>query len=787
MSLGLFLASVVFGATENNILNLAHGKVSVLCPAPNYRLCSDPCDKFQLTDGNKKGSDWGKKSTVGWIGSDSIPNIEIDLEEYSYIREINIYTIGGGVAGVDYPDYIVALVSPDGKEYTFAGLVDSSDYIVPGIAKKKQPLTLTIKNINYQARYVRLICQISCQFLFIDEIEVMGEKDTRKLLNRRFGNISNIQAIKLGQRYVEIKRQARNLLDSIEKFGEKFNTKFLLETEANIKELLVILKETANNINDSQLEQFENGLGLIKAKIYRTYYGEEVVLLPAVPDKILNKSDLLLEKNLQWNKDLEVIMWQDEFEPAAINIINGSSVSKRVSVQLESVVNSEEKEITALDNFIVRRALYVYGKKIGEIADALIIQNDYPFLITPGLTSQIWLNIKSSELKPDNYIIYFRIITTDIDSNISNINKIKISLKILPLKLQNKGDVFVRTNPLLFTSSITKNFINEAIEDLKSHYENMAFIYNKAILFPSRIKADGQTEGGFDFSKLDYALSKYTYAKKYIFFLGYKEGRKNASQFGEWMSDSWRVKYSFWLRALVEHLKERKIDYKDFYLFGFDETLCNSFYEWVQFVKRIDPNIQIYANSFGQGPKDFEKFRDLIDVWNLPGRICEEKPDWLAKIQSYKTQIWTGITDYPGKANLPYNYYRMIFWKAFKRSQKGVAVWAYVDNDCNDWDDTLTTIGYYGMVYGSNDNIVNNSEKIIPSRRWEIWRQGVEDYLYLLELKNKIDILAESGQKDQASEYSKKLNSLVSDVLQNQNDYEKVYCARKTISEILMK
>ena len=49
-------------------------------------------------------------------------------------------------------------------------------------------------------------------------------------------------------------------------------------------------------------------------------------------------------------------------------------------------------------------------------------------------------------------------------------------------------------------------------------------------------------------------------------------------------------------------------------------------------------------------------------------------------------------------------------------------------------------MGSYGVVYDSaNAPIDTHGEMIVPSRRWEVWREGVEDYQYLITLQNQIE------------------------------------------------
>lgn len=77
-------------------VNLALNKSYTISPKPNYNLCTDAFDDVQLTDGKRYGSDWFSKSTVGWSGMATAPEITIDLEKKSAIDQVRVYSIGGG-------------------------------------------------------------------------------------------------------------------------------------------------------------------------------------------------------------------------------------------------------------------------------------------------------------------------------------------------------------------------------------------------------------------------------------------------------------------------------------------------------------------------------------------------------------------------------------------------------------------------------------------------------------------------------------------------------------------
>ena len=78
------------------------------------------------------------------------------------------------------------------------------------------------------------------------------------------------------------------------------------------------------------------------------------------------------------------------------------------------------------------------------------------------------------------------------------------------------------------------------------------------------------------------------------------------------------------------------------------------------------------------------------------------------------------------------------------------------------------------------------AENIVPSRRWQVWREGVEDYQYLYELQQAIN---KKRTKDPvaADKAQKTLDCQVNRVLSRQRDSDIVYDAREIVSNTLTK
>jgi hypothetical protein len=106
----------------------------------------------------------------------------------------------------------------------------------------------------------------------------------------------------------------------------------------------------------------------------------------------------------------------------------------------------------------------------------------------------------------------------------------------------------------------------------------------------------------------------------------------------------------------------------------------------------------------------------------------------------------------------------------------------YVSNDFDKpWDHTG-----YTVIYGAEQSPVNTyGENIIPSRRWQVWRDGIKDYQYLYELQKAIDFIRDRNPL-RAKEAQQILDTQVDDVLKRPKDCEVVYRARQTITVTLL-
>jgi hypothetical protein len=760
-------------------VNLALNKSYTMSPKPNYTYCTDPGDSYQLTDGESYGCDWIKKSTVGWMKPKNIIEIKIDLGSTENIDSIKIHSIGGGFAGTYYAENIIVTTSRDNITYEYAG-VFSGDKLNKSATKVKNPQVLDVKNINKNARYINMLVRPYGQYFFADEIEIIssnvkieattGTIKSGDTSNNRdlFATIDKTSLIEQSLEKIEevLSDKTNNLAAELQQELTK-ETKQLLSNIETAKSDGSILKKAA---------QFDRQTAGIRARILSEIYKKSYAVVPAEPMQTLYKSDLPVAKDPK--NSIDIFMWQGEYESAAVNIMNCSAEPLTLFASISPL--ARQSDGTAIDSknlITIRRAAYVYARQTGYIADALVLQKEQPFEIQPGEVVQLWLTVHCPNLEAGKYKTSIAIIQISTLGNKENIQQVEINVEIANIKFPE--EVALNSCVWAYPEKIeaTKNHLYEVARDLREHHINVYVVHTVMLPWPTNNKVD--------FSQFDSILKTNDYAGKSLFFLNFRQ-EWTRKKFGLWLSDEWKRNFTAWLNLFVNHLKTQGYDYKRFAIYPYDEMLGDDFYTIASLIKKTDPEIQIYANSFGENKEDWERFKKLIDIWCIHENDCIRHPNWLDELRNSCKNVWTYNTLYPGKSNDPYKYYRLQCWRAFARNLNGAGFWVYADeSNSTYWDDTAKPLGYSAVIYGAAENSIDTSgENIITSRRWEAWREGVEDYEYLDQAAKAIKQL-QTKNAEKSMEIRKILESQLKEIISS-NDTTKMYEVRKIITKLLV-
>ena len=156
------------------------------------------------------------------------------------------------------------------------------------------------------------------------------------------------------------------------------------------------------------------------------------------------------------------------------------------------------------------------------------------------------------------------------------------------------------------------------------------------------------------YSAMDKEIDNHAYARMFLLFLGFSKTLKDRGKYGDWMSDSWQVYFKSWLVQMVKHLKNKGLAMIDFAVYPYDEYIGDDFYKVARVIRETDPRIKIFANSYGNGPRDFNRLKDLVDIWCVHQGVSVRQPDWLKTVQSFGKEMWTYKASGPVRSQKPF-------------------------------------------------------------------------------------------------------------------------------------
>jgi hypothetical protein len=775
-------------------INLALGRPYEFTIRPSYALCTDEDDRTQLTDGQTHGCDWKQKTTVGWGREDQAPGVIIDLGTIQPIEAVRVYSIGGGRANVFYPHYILVFVSDNGEDYHLVTTADSGNLEqnrVDSVRARATPHEFVIDGLHTRGRYVFVMFEPDGSYVFTDEIEVLrGGHDPDEVTFHHPARVTRNNARSL----LPAAREAafvRAGLDSLEKLTQSQSG----DTNRTIAELRSAFARVSPTDTDS-LGEIADRIGLARARQLRALAKRPLIWASTNPMRQLSPFELpegTVISGADSDHRFNVELWQGEYESAAISLFNASETPLIITTKLTPLRRQEGAMLPSEQTIQMRTPVFVDARSLGRIGDALVKPPRGGIELKPGQTTQLWLTIHNSELAPGRYDFAIDVAYCPAESSAESAHEmIQGTITVHPIRFPAKPTLKTTTWAYIERSDATKNTTEQARADLRAHYVNVdTFFWSSSLPMP-RLSPGGQVQ--FNRALAVSALSRYAGSDLKLFYWGLGRFRLNVPHMPPIMSPEWQQAMRNWLTQWVELLKEEGLGYDEFAMYPFDEMLPVEFYQIARFIKEFDPRIRIYANSRGDGRGvEMGRIAPYIDIWcfrdaTYGARISPGEK----RIREGGAEVWSYECARPAKGKPPHGYYRLQMWRAFARDDTGCGFWTYTDpgeGNGNAWDDFASAHGRYGVIYspiGKPTGVDLSGEAIVPSRRWEAWREGVEDYEYLVTLREAIRSARDAEQQARADRAQAALDRAVREVLENPNDPDRAYQARQEITRQIL-
>jgi hypothetical protein len=282
-----------------------------------------------------------------------------------------------------------------------------------------------------------------------------------------------------------------------------------------------------------------------------------------------------------------------------------------------------------------------------------------------------------------------------------------------------------------------------------------------------RLETDGSLERTPDFSELTELIQRgKPHGKFYIETFRFRgdgwectDGTKK-----KWDGDAWKKGYRQWVTAFRQYMESQGVGTDQWIWCPLDEAFFQGGEEksFVQakLVYAVDPTIVYFHCTWPtRGPEQVTRYRGVTNVTWCPdsGVFGLDPWHWL---RAEDRPMWEYFCYRRQRPFEPHSLYRGAGPRAWQRQLDGTAFFAPVTHTGSAWNDLDGPYGDTAIVLAGPDG------EPVNTRRWEAWREGIEDYLYL----HLLDQVLSEGEDAPVAE-GRKLIEAFCDLYARQSDH----------------
>ena len=468
-------------------------------------------------------------------------------------------------------------------------------------------------------------------------------------------------------------------------------------------------------------------------------------------------------------ESIDVRMALDEFRDKAF-MISSCGKDLRLSVEIESSGDLPAEAIR------VRETLYINFKKDLEALGDALYDLEGPLHVPQNECRQVWLtfNTRFSGLGPGTYD--FAVLLTDLDTGTRQ--RIPGTLTVWDFQLPNYDALANNGYVEFYNGEVGLKIRDKAVEHMKMYGLNMVYIYPNYMPWPVEVDEDLNITH-FDAGNLEEQVRPVVEAwraapgnnRRLRFIFALTGGQRHLLERDDvpYPGEAWKKVFAQWVDKLKEAVRGFGVADEDWLFVLADESnmtvLLNEELPFAELIKSIDPSIFIMTNR-GPGIEDRKmsiRFYKAFDAVLSRGDRDTQYPyirEWVEQ-GGTPPELWTYKCEdmSPRYRNL-YRYYRVYGWENFRYGITGPGLWTYCARGTSPWGDEKIMIGH-GLVFKHRDK-----DDIVHSRRYTFYREGIDDYRYLM----KLTALAAQKGPEELAQAEELIHHACDDIVSNVQD-----------------
>ena len=514
-------------------------------------------------------------------------------------------------------------------------------------------------------------------------------------------------------------------------------------------------------VSTAAVQEYQRQANALKRRLRRAVLADRGIIIWACNPMTVPMPSDLPSANQKDATRLDVRVLGGEWESAALVVTNLTPQTLDGQVLLTDFVAGDgETKVPGWDILGVRTApLYLLhtGRKKRDPLPKL--QEGDLFRVAPDENELLWLTFKSRGVAPGRYTATMTI--RSLDDQLSH--EVELVFRVYPLALGAEG----RPRVNVWDSLLRGKDWAERAANCRDYYINSVPVTSWAEIPVFLADAEGNLlSDTLDFAEYDRALDGYLQSgvdmylltietHKYRFWPVRREGYKwneaggTTFNFKRW-SPKFNELFAKWLVAFRDHLAQKGLPPDRWAFYIMDEPAPGEerqeVIEFARQVKQTDPQVMTYVTLPIKGGIDDAQNIELSQYVDIIQGIGQAKPEVMAAIRANAKELWSYSICLKGEN--PFDSYRRgVCWEPLRRGDLGTGFWVWDSQGQSDflWRDARRPRGggKFAAIYNHHDNT------IVPSLRTEAFREGIEDWKYVLMLDEAI-ARAQQADVDQA-------------------------------------